>query len=485
MVLCKFFMNGNCRFGTKCVNEHLDVKQLLKSDVESAVNGNQWPLSCFGPFKEKPSIPNFIEDQSFEEIRMLCYASKKQNFFEAFNQQFSKEVLEAKNKMKMLLTLNKEVMDVVVNLYNSSEPPKGNNQAISANPFASAANNSQSSSNTNLFGSAPAAGNQNNVFGGGASFGASNNANSGGGIFGGAQKPLLGQSSFGGFGGQQQQQQQQGTGLFSSAQAQPQQTNAFGSNIFAQASQQTGVGGGSIFAQQQQQPQTQMTQAQPFGATANTSVFGQQSNAGGIFAQAAQQTQPQQQTIGGGNIFSQAAQPQQQQSTGFGLFSQASQQQQQQLQPPPAFGAQMTQQTPFGAAQPQQQGAFFGQTQQQQQQQQQQQNNMFNSQMQQQQQQQQQFTQQQQQQPTGLFGTAAAASPFAAQQPQQQANIFAQAAAGYPQQQQQYQIQPAMAGDKTYSKMENLTPEEIEAFKADSFELGKVPFSPPPRELVN
>lgn len=34
--------------------------------------GKQWPLSCYGPFRDKPCIPNFIEDQSFEEARFQC-----------------------------------------------------------------------------------------------------------------------------------------------------------------------------------------------------------------------------------------------------------------------------------------------------------------------------------------------------------------------------------------------------------------------------
>lgn len=44
----------------------------LKTDAEGALKGNQWPLSCYGPFRDKPCVPNFIEDQSFEEARHLC-----------------------------------------------------------------------------------------------------------------------------------------------------------------------------------------------------------------------------------------------------------------------------------------------------------------------------------------------------------------------------------------------------------------------------
>lgn len=44
----------------------------LKTDAEGALKGNQWPLSSYGPFRDKPCIPNFIEDQSFEEFRHQC-----------------------------------------------------------------------------------------------------------------------------------------------------------------------------------------------------------------------------------------------------------------------------------------------------------------------------------------------------------------------------------------------------------------------------
>lgn len=44
----------------------------LKTDAECTLKGNQWPLSSYGPFRDKPCIPNFLEDQSFEEARHLC-----------------------------------------------------------------------------------------------------------------------------------------------------------------------------------------------------------------------------------------------------------------------------------------------------------------------------------------------------------------------------------------------------------------------------
>ncbi|XP_067622740.1 uncharacterized protein [Eurosta solidaginis] len=46
-------------------------------------------------------------------------------------------------------------------------------------------------------------------------------------------------------------------------------------------------------------------------------------------------------------------------------------------------------------------------------------------------------------------------------------------------------LQSSVVSSSVYSKLENLTAEEIDAFKADIFTLGKVPNVPPPRELIN
>lgn len=97
MVICAYFVNNMCRFGPKCNNEHVNVRYLsqksqifmgytkatnifplllyfrliLKTDAEGVLNGNQWMLSGYSPFRDKPCMPNFIEDQSFEEIRLM------------------------------------------------------------------------------------------------------------------------------------------------------------------------------------------------------------------------------------------------------------------------------------------------------------------------------------------------------------------------------------------------------------------------------
>ncbi|KAH8324232.1 hypothetical protein KR074_001935 [Drosophila pseudoananassae] len=384
MGLCRFFQTGSCRYGAKCHNEHFDVKQYLKSDMESGLNGKMWPFSGYGPFKDKPNFPNFIEDQSFEEVRFLCYEAKKTNNFEQFHQQFNREVVEATNKMKAMLQMSPQILDIMIKIYDT---PEGANvsQSQPNNPFAAVpATNPSASifgkpalSSGNIFGGGTAqANNTNSIFGG-----AMGGGNTGTGIFGGgAASGNTGNGIFGGGAAN-------ATNPFGAPQQQPAAQAFQGGNLFNQAPGQA-FGG---FQQQQQ--------AQPSG------VFGQPANSNqGIFSQAVQQ------------------QPQQPPS---GLFANAS-------------------------------AAFPTQQQQQLQMQQQQQQQQMHMQQHPQQQQQQQMQMQQH-----------------LQQQQQQQQM----------QMQQHQQQQNMAHSSVFSRMEDLSAAEIEAFKAEQFLPGHLPFNPPPREF--
>ncbi|XP_022220902.2 chromatin modification-related protein EAF1 [Drosophila obscura] len=380
MVICRFFQQGSCRFGTKCSNEHFDIKVVLKNDMEASINGKMWPFSVYGPFKDKANMPNFVEDQSFEEVRLLCYESKRLNSFDQFHQQFNREVMEATNKMKTMTQVTPQMVDVMIKIYDAPEGGSAVSSAPNQNPFAATAANAPGSifskptlGGGNILGAANQVNNTQSLFGGSMASGNAGNSMFGGGTVAGATS-VFGQQ-------QQQQQQQQGAG--------PQ---AFqGGNIFAQA-----------------QPQPQAANQMPFGGAFQQQpggVFGQArvNPSGGIFAQVPQQ--PQQPPNG---LFAQAAQ-----TVGFPPQQQQQQQAQQMLQ-------------------------------------------QVNPQQQQQQllQQQQQMMQQQQQQ-------------------QQQHQMI----------QQQQQQHPQPVGSSLYSTLESLTPAEIEAFKADQFLPGHVPFNPPPREF--
>ncbi|KAH8403169.1 hypothetical protein KR222_006270 [Zaprionus bogoriensis] len=420
MGICRFFQQGSCRFGTKCHNEHFDVKQYLKADIESCINGKMWLFSAYGPFKDKPNIPNYIEDQSFEEVRYQAYESRRQNCSDQFHQQFTKEVHEATNKMKTMLQMSPQVIDMMIKIYEAPEGSGGGQQQAlgnpnaAANPFAQqtssifgkpALSAAGATSGCSIFGvpaaAAPAAGNS--IFGG-----ASSVNNAGSSIFGGASSSNI-------FGQQQQQQ------------VQP-----------------------SIFGQQQQQ---QQLQPQP-------SVFGQQQRVQtSIFAQAVQQQQqvnpfgqPQAASFAGasGSVFAQA---QPAIASPFGQSAAFGQQQQPVTAPGGIFGqaaAAANTSSNFAAAVPQQQ-------------------------------------QQAQAPPTGFFGQAAATSGFPQQQQKLQAEQQQQQQQLQLQQHQQQQQQQQQLGVGSncsiYSRMEELTQEEIAAFKAEQFAPGQVPFKPPPREL--
>ncbi|EDW12437.1 nucleoporin-like protein amo1 [Drosophila mojavensis] len=380
MGVCRFFQQGSCRFGAKCHNEHFDVKQYLKTDVEACINGKMWPLSVYGPFKDKPNIPNFIEDQSFEEVRFQAYESQRQNCFDQFHQQFTKEVHEATMKMKLMLQFPPQVLDVMIKLYETPEgiQPAANNN----NPFAA-----QSSS---IFSKPALSSGSSNIFGGGSTVTPS---------FGSAGNSIFGSSNG-------------GNNIFASAQ---------NTNVFAQQPQTQTFAG-----QQQQQPS--LFGQQQLGQT-QTSIFGQ-----------SQQQQPQP------NPFGQAQAPVSNNNNVFGQ-------------------AQPTNATPFGqpvafAPQQQQQQPFMG----------------------------------------GMFtkpqpAAANTGNIFAQAATQSSSGFFTQPAGGFQQQQQmqsdstqqmqqqQQQLQQSATTSSVYSRMEDLTAEEIEAFKAEQFAPGKVPFKPPPREL--
>ncbi|VVC95865.1 unnamed protein product [Leptidea sinapis] len=88
VVACRFFQQGNCRFGQNCNYEHsnnpkytyhapakntVNDEQLInivQSDVEAALNGGQWILSCYAPLKDKSCFPG-IQDISQEEARLI------------------------------------------------------------------------------------------------------------------------------------------------------------------------------------------------------------------------------------------------------------------------------------------------------------------------------------------------------------------------------------------------------------------------------
>ncbi|XP_050083689.1 uncharacterized protein LOC126570173 [Anopheles aquasalis] len=313
MVVCTYFLNNTCRFGSRCNNEHIDICGLVKNEVEVTLKGNQWPLSCFGPFKDRNSIPNFIEDQSFEEIRMMYLEAKMQNNIPAHQMQLAQMINDAKGKLQRLATMSRDILGTLVELYNQQEP--STKPTAGGNPFASIGSFGGTTGGTatsSIFGSAPSGG----TFGGGGPA-------TGGSIFGGAFAGQVPQSTGSIFGG-------------SSA--------APTANPFAAAPQQQPVAGGSIFgmAQTTQQPSNSVFGAPP--------VLGSGMGLFGNVQQPAPAT---------GNIFAAVAQPAA--PTGASIFTQTPAQ-----QTAPIFGQQQQQQqgdmfasVGFNSAQPLSGGSLF------------------------------------------------------------------------------------------------------------------------------
>lgn len=171
-------------------------RTVVKSDAEAAIKGKQWILSSYGPFKDKPSLPNF-EDQSFEEIRSLCYEAKNSGTLQTLLPQLSQQAADATYKMSMLCDLNNinnNLLNMLVGLYNSGDSIATTQSSLSnSNPFAISVGSNQSSS---LFGNSTNQ-QQQNPFGG--SLFASAPTTTSSSIFGGSGTSVFGgQNSFGG-----------------------------------------------------------------------------------------------------------------------------------------------------------------------------------------------------------------------------------------------------------------------------------------------
>ncbi|XP_037957184.1 uncharacterized protein LOC119687079 [Teleopsis dalmanni] len=121
MGICKYFLRGQCWYGSKCRDEHVDIKYDIKTDIKKAVHGKQWQLSCYGPFKGKPCIPDYIEDVSFEEIRLEYYKVKQTNDFAKVHQAVTMQFEEANNKMKALSKVTAKTVKMLVNIYEYND----------------------------------------------------------------------------------------------------------------------------------------------------------------------------------------------------------------------------------------------------------------------------------------------------------------------------------------------------------------------------
>ncbi|KAF7277834.1 hypothetical protein GWI33_009092 [Rhynchophorus ferrugineus] len=153
MVVCKYFLQGTCKFGNTCYNEHqtpsnntnfsstsilrqtsfgnpaqparppnsVDVNTLIKSvvtDMTLAEKGGQWLFSSYAPFKEKPAFPGF-DDTSSEEIRLSYYEAQKSGNLAQYTQQLQDLLQGVILKVRALQNPSQEVINILLSIYNS------------------------------------------------------------------------------------------------------------------------------------------------------------------------------------------------------------------------------------------------------------------------------------------------------------------------------------------------------------------------------
>ncbi|KAK0934518.1 hypothetical protein LTR29_013928 [Friedmanniomyces endolithicus] len=150
MVVCKFFLEGRCKFGSNCKNEHpgdrnqgqqqnsfaplgnsgggggggggridpetatgakgcpsfhLD-REVLAADLDGGPKGEkpEWPLSCYGAGRDAPR--QLLEgplEQSMEEMRVLCYMAARENKLQDYLQHESALKAQAQQQTRNIL----------------------------------------------------------------------------------------------------------------------------------------------------------------------------------------------------------------------------------------------------------------------------------------------------------------------------------------------------------------------------------------------
>lgn len=198
MVICKYYRQGNCRYGQYCQYEHIndfsntkvehnedDIAVTVAKEVLLAERGGQWLLSCFGPFRDRPIIPG-MDDLSPEEVRCELYEAQKNGLVEQAKLHYQQLCQDMKAKREALKNPTRETITMLRKILGSSRKAGGNvsgNTAGKSATFSFAASQLvlvNNASTNNVFGNKTFGVQSNNPFGGGG-FTSSSNATS---IFG-------------------------------------------------------------------------------------------------------------------------------------------------------------------------------------------------------------------------------------------------------------------------------------------------------------
>ncbi len=112
--VCRFYLEGRCRYGNNCKNYHpppdgnsqyrgnqqlpyhLNIEG-IKSDLTTGDERPIWPLSSYGPGRDAPrQLLEGSLEQSFEEIRLQYYLAKASGNTQSYEQS-EREALEKSN----------------------------------------------------------------------------------------------------------------------------------------------------------------------------------------------------------------------------------------------------------------------------------------------------------------------------------------------------------------------------------------------------
>ncbi|XP_043515752.1 nuclear pore complex protein DDB_G0274915-like isoform X2 [Frieseomelitta varia] len=184
MVVCKYYRQGNCRFGQYCQFEHINtfgannkvdsynedeyIVVLVAKEMLNAERGGQWLLSCFAPLKDKPCIPG-MEDLSPEEVRWEMYQAQNNGMVEQAKLHFQQLCRDMKAKRDAFKNPTRETLTKLKELLGTGHKNTRNDNA-SGKPSSFAFATPQlglpsSTSSSNVFGN-KTFGNQSNPFSG-------------------------------------------------------------------------------------------------------------------------------------------------------------------------------------------------------------------------------------------------------------------------------------------------------------------------------
>ncbi|KAK1124738.1 hypothetical protein K0M31_006100 [Melipona bicolor] len=184
MVVCKYYRQGNCRFGQYCQFEHINtfgannkvdsynedeyIVVLVAKEMLNAERGGQWLLSCFAPLKDKPCIPG-MEDLSPEEVRWEMYQAQNNGMVEQAKLHFQQLCRDMKAKRDAFKNPSRETLTKLKELLGTGHKNTRNDNA-SGKPSSFAFATPQlglpsSTSSSNVFGN-KTFGNQSNPFSG-------------------------------------------------------------------------------------------------------------------------------------------------------------------------------------------------------------------------------------------------------------------------------------------------------------------------------